>query len=1146
MHGNSFWGLLLIFGLVANGSHGAETADTSYFQKHVAPILINSCLECHGAEKKGDLDLRSRSAALKGGESGEVIVPGEPEESLLFEHVNTQEMPPKKPLPAAQIATLKKWISDGASYPAGSLDPFSQTTTDRAGYDWWSLRSLQKTTAPDVADAPVAWREGAIDRYIFKRLKAKGLQPSSPATPRILIRRATYDLSGLPPTPREVEAFVKACQVETGGPNEVGQKAYVQLLDRLLASPHYGEQWGRHWLDVVRFGESNGFERNVIIENIWPFRDYVIRSFNADKPFDQLVREHLAGDVVAGDDPLREVGTAFLVCGPYDNVGNRDPVQAAQIRADILDEMIRATGESFLGMTIGCARCHDHKFDPISQRDYYRMYATFAGVTHGAREFNPNQDPRRAEELAGALKEAARVENQLLMFQPLAFTGKTIVLDDEDAASDDPSERGTTLLQTKEGHGVNPPGVERGKRDDPGGVGRLPNLGRGRYVWWKDQPGVDLFCWNPATEGEFRVWLSWGCGWETHSPNAQYLLDVDGDLKTKQDQHLIATVNQRRFARGGFEKPPSMPLWSGFFDAGVHPFGPRTRVVLRGGDGEASTADVIVLQEVETTSPIDQQPALPTLRDALQPKKNIDRIRPTKARFIRFTVEATNSAEPCLDELEVFSIATEKQPARNVANASQGAKASSSGDYQGNPKHRLSHVHDGKYGNSRSWISNQAGQGWVQMELAQVEEIDRIVWGRDRERKYEDRLPTSYRIEVALEPGKWRLVASSEDRLAQSTRQSRGAFRSWYGLSKGEQQRAAPLQEELVGLQHKIGQLRRGEKTQNWWLGRFQQNNGPFHVFQGGSPQRKGTEVVAGSMGSISAVTKGYQMEAQSPEADRRRTLANWIVAKDNPLTARVMANRVWHYHFGQGIVDTPSDFGFMGGRPTHPQLLDFLASQLQSGDWRLKSLHKQIMLSQTYRQASTFRQASATVDGESRLLWRFPPRRLTSEEIRDTALAISGKLDTRMGGPGFRLYRYVQDNVATYHPLDVHDPATYRRAVYHQNARATQIDLMTEFDSPDCAFSTPRRSTTTSPLQALTLLNHRFTIDMSRFLTERIKRETAKEDRQQQIVHAFLLAFSRHPTPEEASAASVLVDKHGLAALCRALLNANEFVYVN
>lgn len=742
-----------------------------------------------------------------------------------------------------------------------------------AGETWWSFKPLATVEPPSSAGLPQAWGENPIDRFVFARLAANGLDPNGPADRLTYIRRVTFDLIGLPPTPEEVDAFV--------GDKEPG--AYERLVDRLLASPHYGEQWGRHWLDVVRFGESNGFERNVLINTLWPFRDYVIRSFNEDKPFDQFIVEHLAGDVVGGDDAGRAIGTAFLVCGPYDNVGNQDAAAAAQIRADTIDEMIRATSEAMLGLTIGCARCHDHKFDPVSTRDYYGLYATFAGTFHG--------------------------------------------------------ERPMPVLKPK-----------------------------------------------PAPQGK---------------------------------------------------------------------------------------------------------------RPAVNARQNTEKFAPVEARYVRFTVTKTNKYEPCLDELEVYETGTSKNVAR-------GAAATSSGDYQGNPKHQLVHINDGKYGNPRSWISNTRGTGWVELALPEPVTIDRIVWGRDRQGRYDDRLAIEYRIEVAAERGQWRTVASSADRTPFST-----------------------------------------QPANKWWAGQFRPAPGPFHVFRRGSPQQKGEAVTPASMPALSQAAKGYTLDGKTPEAQRRLALAKWIVADDNPLTPRVLVNRLWHYHFGVGIVDTPSDFGKMGGRPTHPALLDWLAARVRADGWRLKPLHRLIVLSQTYRQSSAYRAEAAKKDGAARLLWRYPPRRLTGEQVRDAMLVAAGKLDTRMGGPGFRLYEYQQDNVATYVPLATHPPSTYRRAVYHQNARAQHVDVLTDFDCPDPAMADPRRTSTTTPMQALTLMNHAFAADMAEALADRLRREV-NFGPPSQVGRAFMVAFARPPTAEETAAAVRLVEEHGLRALCRALFNANEFVYVD
>ncbi len=677
--------VVLLFVLIGSSLNASDPAAKTFFHQQIEPILVGHCLECHGESAKGELNLLTRAAAIAGGENGNALQPGKPEESLLFQYVSTGEMPPKEKLTDDQISAIETWIRDGAYYPEEPINPFAITTDRRAGYDWWSLRPL---ATADLPEAPDGWNENPIDRFIHAKLDQAGLQPSPPADPTTLIRRATYDLIGLPPTPERVAQFIADCQQETGVADRVGSMAYEQLIDELLQSQHYGEHWGRHWLDVVRFGESNGFERNVIHENVWPFRDYVIGSFNDDKPFNQLIVEHLAGDSLGVDDPAVAVGTAFLVCGPYDDVGNQDKEAAAQIRADAIDEIIRATSEAFLGMTVGCSRCHDHKFDPIAQTDYYAMYATFAGVQHGPRTIRP-KDP-------------------------------------------------------------------------------VP-------------------------------------------------------------------------------QPETVP------------------------EGSSQS------------------------RPAVNAKLNTDQFDPVEAKFVRFTVAATNASEPCIDELEIFTAATDDAPPRNVAAATAGGRATSSGDYANNPNHKLAHVIDGEYGNSRSWISSENGRGWVQIELAEVQRIDRILWGRDRDEQFKDRVATAYKIEVATELGKWRTVASSEDRQP-------------FDIKSDDDPRSL-----------------------NWWVGKFRQENGPFHVFLGGSPQRTGDEVRPASLSTLESTTGRYELDPTAPEIERRRRLAEWIVDDQNPITPRVLANRVWHYHFGTGIVNTPSDFGFLGGRPSHPELLDWSGDRVEA-----------------------------------------------------------------------------------------------------------------------------------------------------------------------------------------------------------------------
>ena len=958
--------LVVIGGLVRPG--WAADRRQEFFRSKVEPILIGRCLDCHGAERKGKLDLRTQATAMKGGEDGVVIVPGKPDESLLYDYVSSKEMPPKKPLSAAEIAVLKRWIADGAYYPNAPLDPYARTTEHRAGYDWWSLKPLADVKPPRPKGLPAAWGKNPIDRFVFARLAEKKLRPSSPADPRTLIRRATYDLTGLPPTPREVAAFITACKSETGSTGTVGEKSYTQLVDRLLKSPRYGEQWGRHWLDVVRFGESTGFERNTIINNAWPFRDYVIRSFNEDKPFDRFIIEQLAGDVIGNENPDVEVGTTFLVCGPYDNVGNQDPVQAAQIRANTIDEIIRTTGEAFLGLTVGCGRCHDHKFDPITQGDYYSLYATFAGVHHGSR----------------VIASAELRQKRNAIFKPL----KT---------------RQTEIAKQQR-----------------------------------------------KTKAEILA-------------------------RAKKK----AAVYQQRWKR-----PP----------------------IKRSG--------------VEET------------------------FVPRLARYVRLIVEGldTNPKRRTGYRIDEFEVWTAGPHSRNVALAANGGRAEGlsriAQDFADAYSAKL--TIDGKYG--ARWVA--AGPE-LTITLAQPQTISRVVFSSDRRmaigRHRKTTFVGEYRIQVSLDGKSWTEVANSRDRQPVSMALRRKRLLDLEATTV-ERRQLKKLDHELREVNRRIAAL---PPLPSWWVGTYRKPAGPFHIFVGGNPQRKGKTVTPASLSTLSRAAKGYRLEANAAEGQRRLALAKWIVEPENPLTPRVLVNRLWHYRFGTGIVATPSDFGFMGGRPSHPRLLDWLARQLRATHWHLKSMHRLMMLSQSYRQASVYRTAAAKIDGDSRLLWRFPPRRLSGEEIRDTVLQITGKLRLKPGGPGFRLYRYLQDNVATYVPLDHFGPETFRRAVYHQNARAARVDLMTDFDSPDCAFATPRRTSTTTPLQALTLMNHSFTLEMAAALATRLTTDAGPQP-SAQVRRAFELAFSRPPDKGETAAAIRLIQKYGLRAFCRALLNTNELIYLN
>ena len=795
----------------------------------------------------------------------------------------------------------------------------------------WAFQPMVRPAIPAVkvsADAA-----NPVDAFIQARLSESGLTPSSEADRGTLIRRLYLVMLGVPPTPEEVTAFLADLQ----------PRAWERWLDRVLEDPRYGERWGRHWLDVIRFAESNGFETNRERLSAWRFRDYVIDAFNTDKPYDRFIREQIAGDALGVD-----VATGFLVGGPVDIVKSPDITLTAQQRADEIDDMLGTTGTSFLGLTLGCARCHTHKFDPITHTEYYSMAAIFSGVQHGERPLPSS--PEQAASLA-------QIEDRIR------------------------------------------------------------------------------------------------------------------DLEKRLDVFIPKAV----------------------------PSSPTARKVLR--------------------------PAVNSVR-------NEDRFAETEARFLRFTILASSGGEPCIDELEAGS------GNLNVALASAGTKATASGSLAGYEIHKLEHLNDGRTGNARSWISSEAGKGWVQLEFPKAVRIDRVVWGRDREGSFKDRLTTQYRIELATEPGVWKTVASSEDRTpfaGESTKPAGPEYR-FDGIADSEAAQGRRWLAELESARKQKGEL---AKSPTVYSGTFSQP-GPTHRLHRGDPLLKRETVSPGTL----ALFQPLVLSTNAPERDRRLALADWIARSDNPLTARVMVNRVWQHQFGVGLVNTPNDFGKNGAKPSHPELLDWLASDLIEHGWSLKHLQRRILSSATWRQSGLPRPQALAVDAGSRLLWRFPPRRIEAEGIRDSILAVSGNLDRARGGPSFYLHEVDRENVYHYHPKEAFGPADTRRMVYAFKVRMEQDGIFGAFDCPDGSLVMPRRSVSTTPLQALNLFNSRFILDQSRTFADRLRRE-AGDQPESQVRAAWQLAFNRTPQPAEADEAMAFVRTEGLQAFCRGVLNANEFLFI-
>ena len=796
--------------------------------------------------------------------------------------------------------------------------------------DHWSLKPVQAVVPPAVEND---WGRGPVDAFVLRRLDDEGLGPSADAEPGTLIRRVYLDMLGLPPTPGEIEEFARAIR-----DTDIDQ-AYDRLVDRVLASPRYGERWAQHWLDVVRFAESSGSEINQWSMTSWPYRDYVIRAFNADRSYDQFIFEQLAGDQCEED-----AATGFLVAGPYDRVVNQDPKFKALQRQDELDEIVKANSATFLGMTIECARCHDHRFDPFTQRDYYAMQAIFSGVRYKERRL-------------------------------------------------------------------------RGEENDR----------------WQGQ-----------------------------------LPELDARMTPLREQ--LETL--------------------------------RTREELR---------PAIDLDETE------------------------ERFEPVETTSLRFTIEATHDAGTAhLDELEVWSAG---DASVNVALSENGSTVTSSGHARGGGGKHHDYVIDGKRKWDNFWRADKLGPAWLQIDFPRPMEIDRIVWAT----RFLKAVPADYRAEV-LQGGEWIVVSHSRDRMLNVYDKRNAEDVVLEGVVSDNVRYMTKLTHELGEMQREYDRLEIGPQA---FVGKFEEPLVTQVLDRGdpGQPLEKISPAIPVVFGSIRSLES---QEKPPSSADRRIAFARWLGAPTHPLTARVMVNRIWQHHFGTGIVDTPSDFGTMGARPTHPELLDWLASDFVQSGWSIKHVHRRILRSSTFRQASTPRTDAIQIDGDSRLLWRFPPRRLAAEVVRDSILSTSGTLDLRMYGPGFSFFKrhagHEKNTFADAIPREQTDSASWRRMIYGTKIRQESVAVFGEFDCPDAGQMAPKRSRSTTPLQALGMLNSPFISEQVKHCSRRVK---GHGDTTRQMLRVFSIVLGRQPSPQESFRLTQLARLQGVEQVCRVLWNTNEFLFL-
>jgi hypothetical protein len=987
--------------LAAAGAAHAADVD---FERQIRPLLVERCGDCHGPDtQESSLRLDVKHRALKGGDFGPVILPGKAGESELVRRITTADkkkmMPPDGDrLTAAEVALLERWIDAGAEWPESEADRLARETDRDPRLQHWAWQPVTRPAVPPAHEATPAGESrpahAEIDRFVQATLAEKNLGPAPEADRRTLIRRLSFDLLGLPPTPEDVAAFVA----------DTSPDAYEKLLDRLLASERYGERWARHWLDIAHYADTHGFERDQLRPNAWRYRDWVIRAINADMPYDEFLRRQIAGDAIAPDDPEQVVATGFLAAGPWDFVGQvetKSDVLRRQARSDDLDDMVTQVMTAACGVTINCARCHDHKLDPVPQQDYYSLVAVFAGVKRADTPTTRKEQElytRRHGELTAAVAATRRQLHEL--------GGKPVDLTDIVGGGDG-------LGSGKRRYGID---ARNGKVSDETPKGYLSNITPNQ-----PKPGPTKFVnavFIPHGPGDVPVTTTGlivqgipetsKAGWDAirNGPVAAQHSTKLGEVDYAKGDHTILGLH----ANAGItfdlaEIAASLPLVN-----------PRFRAVV-GYGGTTAEADYFVF---------------------------VDGGLMAKGRI------GVDDGGTALD-----------------ISLPQGAKF-------------------------LTLISTDAGNGIG---------MDQIFFGDAR---------------LEGDPPK---------------------------LSAERQAVVAEVQAKLASLEKELASLPPPAKL----FGAVTEPPPEVKVNLRGNPETTGDAVGPGTISAVAGLPTRFG-DATMPEGERRRALAAWITSPHNPLTPRVIVNRLWHHHFGTGIVDTPSDFGIGGGRPSHPELLDWLATEFMARGWSLKAMHRLICSSHTYRQRSVDvpgAAAAAAIDADNRLLWRQSPRRLDAESLRDATLTVTGSLNAEMYGPGYRDFDYEEAYAPVYRYITPDKPELWRRSIYRFIVRSTPHTFMTTLDCPNPANLTPARLETTTALQSLALLNNDFMLRQAGHWAARLERE-AGSDPASQVRRAYSLALVREPDDTELAAAVALVQSAGLPQFCRMLFNTNEFVYVD
>ncbi|GDY20967.1 hypothetical protein LBMAG56_23130 [Verrucomicrobiota bacterium] len=1037
------------------------------FATEIRPLLNQHCLACHGPEKhKNAYRVDIKSIALRGGDThGIAIIPGQSAQSPLIHYVaglvEDMLMPPKgERLTAAQIGLLRAWIDQGANWPdapgTASIKPL----------EWWSLKPL---TRPPVTQSPVATFRihNPIDAFITKTLANKKLPQSPEADPRTLIRRLYFDLLGLPPTPAEVESFV--ADYSASSSLEIRHSKFSALVDRLLADPRYGERWARHWLDVVHYGDTHGYDKDKPRPNAWPYRDYVIRAFNGDKPYARFIQEQIAGDVLFPNtqDGIEALG--FIAAGPWDFIGHAE-VPETKIDGKIArhldrDDMVANALNTFNSLTVQCAQCHNHKFDPISQQDYYSLHAVFAAIDRADKTYDtdPAIAARRAELMAK--QRELKSAKETLDKQLAAAGGRDLELLDK------------LIRETKQGASA------------------------------EERP-------------EF--------GWHSQVSKTQDAVKwVQLDLgKTTAIDRLLYVACHDNFNNIG---------------AG---FGFPVRFKIELSD-DATFATRVTMLEDQTQADVPNPGVTPrTLA-----------VSGKAGRYLRLT--ATRLA-PRQNDF-IFALAEVQAFDSTGKNLALGATVTSLDSIEAPPRWSRKNLTDGYFYGSKK------AQPATKLADLEKQRADLVAKSTNPAARAALDANTKSLAEVTAALAK---LPAPRVVYAGTVHYGSGSFRGT-GADGGKPR--------------------------------------PIALLHRGDVKQPRDPAAPGALTALANLPARFPLPADHPEGARRVALAQWLSHPDNPLTWRSVVNRVWQYHFGRGLVETPNDFGRMGALPTHPELLDWLAAEFRDSGQSLKQLHKLIVTSATWRQGSgeggvvisnkllvISREGSESkvgsdqstaplnrnldslqpthdnsrgfptnhlslitnysplpspshTDSDNRYLWRQNRRKLEAEAVRDSVLLVSGKLDARMGGPAFQDFIVEKPEHSPHYEYGLHDPndpKSHRRSVYRFIVRSQMSPFMTTLDCADPSMQVGRRNESVSALQALALLNNGFMVAMSRHFAARL--DGTGTELTAKIDLAFRLALARPPTPAEQTAFVDYARQHGLPNACRLLINLNEFVFVD